>query len=64
VASRSRNAKHVVFLGKHDTGGEEAGVFDSDVGPIGVTSSGSAKAELRSQELDSNNTVFILGRRT
>jgi len=50
-------------LGKHYPRGEETGVLDSDVGPLWVFKSGSAKSELRPQELDSHNTFVILRRR-
>jgi len=64
VASRSRNTKHVISLGKHDLGGVKARVCDSYVGPpLKVALSRSEKAELRSQKLDSHNTVLVLRRR-
>ncbi|WZZ47643.1 hypothetical protein YC2023_043902 [Brassica napus] len=52
-----------MFLGKHDTGGEEARVCDPDVEPLGVAlSRGSAVAELGSHELNSHDTIFFFGR--
>jgi len=42
VASGSRYAKHAI-LGKQNRKREEAGVFNFDIGPLGVAFIGSAK---------------------